>query len=161
VDAADLPRPVIWRLYLGIVAALLAYSALSTLRGGGWPPSAEAGLRRAHGQLAAWCCLMVLLAPLVWTHYFVLLFWPLAYIADRVERALRERGRANAFDWVAIGGWLLAIGLLASPAARAAGAPLAAAAILWASGLHVGVERRGSKRDTGSGIGPSGGGVRA
>ncbi len=132
VNIADWPRGSILDLYVVLIAGLVVASVVTTLRGPQrWPPEDMDGLRRLRGQFGVWCCLMLLASPLVWTHYLPLVYWPLAVLADRVERTGRAARRPWRLGVTAVLVWMLAAVLLAWPAARAAGAQLASVACLW------------------------------
>lgn len=132
VTLVELPPSRIWIMYVGLIGGVLIASAAVTFRGGEWPgESLEARFRNRAG-FGVWCCVMLLASPLVWTHYFVLAYWPLAVLADRAERTALDTLRP---DRVAIGllaFWLVADVLIAWPAARAVGVHMLAVALLWA-----------------------------
>ena len=129
VNIADLPRTVIWIIYLALLAVFLAMSVALALRNRrSWPPDTTEDAAAVRAQFGLWCCLMLLAAPLVWTHYLVLAYWPLALLADRLERAT---GHPPRWPIAALLVWLAGALLLAWPAARAAGAQLACVAFLW------------------------------
>lgn len=132
VNFAELPPRMIWWLYLALMLALLVPTLHVTLRGPPkWPPDDIDGVRSLRAQFGVWTCLMVLASPLLWTHYFVWAYWPLAVAADRAERTRRARGKAIGWSAAALLVWLAGALLLAWPPARAAGAQLAALAFLW------------------------------
>lgn len=132
VNIADLPRAAILGVYVVLMAAFVLTSIVVAFRGPPrWPPDNLAELRSLRGQFGVWCCLMLLASPLVWTHYLPLAYWPLALLADRAARTQRDAGRARPLSLAALLLWLLGVLLLAWPAARAAGAQLAAVACLW------------------------------
>lgn len=142
VNVADLPRGVILAIYVVLMLALLGVSVAVTLRPPrGWPPASIHAGRVLRAQFATWCCLMLLASPLVWTHYLPLAYWPLALLADRAER---QRRATRHLDWLSLFGlglWLLGAILLAWPAARAAGAQIAAVAGLWLAMIIVACKR--------------------
>jgi hypothetical protein len=109
-----------------------------------WPPVDEAHVLAIRAQFGAWCCLMLLASPLLWTHYLPLVYWPLALVADHAERFDRVHKRACWGCLVALGGWLVCALLLAWPAARAAGAQLWSVAILWVVMLTLAARSRGT-----------------
>ncbi len=137
VDFADLPRGTILAIYMALMAVFLGTSVgLTFARTHPWPPdSVEAG-RTVRAQFGLWCCLMLLASPLVWTHYLPLVYWPLALLADRLQRSWRS-GRVCRASAAALGLWLLGALCLAWPAARAAGAQLAAVVALWLALAYV------------------------
>jgi hypothetical protein len=128
VNVAALRRPVILGIYGLLVAVIAGASVL-------------AAVRTAHAwAFAAWCCLMLLASPLVWTHYLPLAFWPLALLADAAARCHPRAGAATPHRYTggerawargALVVWLLAAVLLAWPAARAAGAQIGGVLALW------------------------------
>ncbi len=133
VNLAHLPSSVIAALYVALAAFFLIGSAapLSGRIRSARPPPAAADHRRT--VFAQWCCLMLLLSPLMWTHYLVLAYFPLLVLADRVVPAQRSPGRPCGVSLAALGLWLLGALLLAWPAARAAGAQLGSVAALWSA----------------------------
>ncbi|MGE0478875.1 MAG: glycosyltransferase family 87 protein [Phycisphaerae bacterium] len=154
VNVADVPRELIWRAYAAISAALLIVSVIVVPRPGSraaWAPGAT------RASFGAWCCLMVLLSPLLWTRYLLLAFWPLvllAYAADGRAQTARAEGdggppRATAesgfLRWAVRGVllyWLLAAIGLAWPAARAAGVTLGCALLAWAACVWLALRAR-------------------
>jgi hypothetical protein len=124
VNVADLHGPVLVALYATFIVVVAGGAVLFTVRG-----------RRANGSgagmdagallFALWCGLMLLMSPLVWTHYLVLAYPCLAALAHRLEVCRREQGRNCRVAAAALGAWALAALLLAWPAARAAGATIA------------------------------------
>jgi len=142
VNFAELPRAAIWWSYILLLATILATSAALTLRRPAtWPPDSPPGARRVRAQFGIWCCVMLLASPLLWTHYLPLVFWPLALLADRLERIFRVRKRVLGVAGAALAVWLIGAVLLAWPAARAAGAQLVSVLALWVA-LTVIVARR-------------------
>lgn len=145
VNIADWPRSRILWLYAAIAVAIVAASVVVTLRGPQrWPPEDVIEVRRVRAQFALWCGVMLLAAPLVWTHYLPLMYWPLAVIADAADRAAHRaassagRGTGPArLCLLALLVWLICAGLLVWPAARAAGAQLAGIAALWLACLGL------------------------
>ncbi len=136
VHVADLPRVGVLATYFGLMGAIVLLSVLAPLwgrprRGATGMPRADDGPEAARWQYASWCCLMLLASPLVWTHYLPLTYWPLAMLADRADRTARESGRPCRWATTALIAWLIATLLLASPAARAAGALTAGVFVLW------------------------------
>ncbi|MFQ5807343.1 MAG: glycosyltransferase family 87 protein [Phycisphaerae bacterium] len=140
VNFVDLPRGAIWWVYLMLMAVLVAASVGVSLRGGKpWPPTdPDAGLA-LRAQFGVWCCLMLIASPLLWTHYLPLAYWPLALVADRVERAGGESKGWAVPALLALLLWLVCVLLLAWPAARAAGAQLWSLVLLWAVVLTLSV----------------------
>lgn len=132
VNFTSLPRQAVWWLCLVILVALFTASAASALRtGSAWPPPDVAGVERLRASFGAWCCLMLLVSPLVWTHHFVWAYWPIAVLSDRAEVTRLERGRPCRRAVVGLVAWLLGAAALAWPAARAVGAQWFALAIVW------------------------------
>lgn len=148
VNIANVPRPVIFGVYVVALAGVVGVSAVASRRGGtrraqerreaagptmsalphdDHRPDCEAG----RNGLALWLCVMLVASPLVWTHYLVLAYWPLATLAYRAERCHRRRARPDRAALLALAGWAVAALLLAWPAARACGAQLAGVLILW------------------------------
>jgi len=141
VNVTDLPRPALVSLYLALMALFVGGCVAATMWGvHRWPPEDVDGVRALRAQFGAWCCLMLLASPLVWTHYLPLAYWPLALLTDHLIRAWRVEHRAPLGTVVALSGWLVAIMLLAWPAARAAGAQTAAVVVLWIA--MIGLSRR-------------------
>jgi hypothetical protein len=132
VNFADLPRRAILGIYLALLAVLVGTSVAVTLPGSRrWPPQTLDQGRAVRAQFGAWCCLMLLASPLVWTHYLPLAYWPLAFLADRAERTRRACGKPCPISTAALMLWLIGALLLLWPAARAAGAQIASVAGLW------------------------------
>jgi alpha-1,2-mannosyltransferase len=133
VNLAHLPSSGIAAVYLALAALFLIGSAapLSGKVRAIRPPPAAADHQRT--VFAQWCCLMLLLSPLMWTHYLVLAYFPLLVLADRVVPARRRPGRPCGVSLAALGFWLFGALLLAWPAARAAGAQLGSVAALWSA----------------------------
>jgi hypothetical protein len=140
VNVADLSRGGVGMIYGALLAVIVTISLAVALRvSKPWPPEIPQDVAALRAQFGVWCCLMLLAAPLVWTHYLALLYWPLALTTDRLERATSPRCRwciAAAVFWV-----FCAV-LLAWPAARAAGAQLASVAILWLALTGLALHRR-------------------
>ncbi len=128
VTVAELPPTIRVGLWGALTAALLATSTLAAVRySRPWPPRTERGVWSVRSQFGAWCVLALLTSPLVWTHYYVLAYWPLALAADAAaRRAAPSRGAR-----LAVAAWVVGIAALAWPAARAAGAPLWATGAVW------------------------------
>jgi len=128
VTLAELPpaaRVAVWGV---LTAAALVTSVLIAGRGfRPWPPATAPGVWRLRAQFGAWCALALLAAPLVWTHYYVLAYWPLALAADAATRRVTPSRGAR----LAAAAWVVGIVALTWPAARAAGAPLWATCVLW------------------------------
>ncbi|MBU0637810.1 MAG: DUF2029 domain-containing protein [Planctomycetes bacterium] len=143
VNVATLPPPVIWSIYLVIVAGALGATALVTLqRPRGWPPESLEDIFEVRAQYGQWCCLMLIATPLMWTHYLPLVYWPLALLADRVERTRRAARRPCRLSYAALVLWLIGVLLLAWPPARAAGAQQWSVVVLWLAALWLSVGRR-------------------
>ena len=131
VNLADVPAGVRLGVYLALLAVFLGGSLAGTLHGRRhWPPESLDEGRALRNQFGIWCCLMLLASPLVWTHYLPLVYWPLAFLSDRVERTWRAR-RLCRVGGVTLALWLVGALLLAWPAARAAGAQIAGVAAIW------------------------------
>ncbi len=129
VNVVDLPRAAIWWIYLGLMGVFVVTSVSVGLRGSRpWPPADPAAGLAVRAQFGAWCCLMLIASPLLWTHYLPLVYWPLALVADRADAAEREGRRRCRFALLI---WLVCVLLLALPPARAAGAQLLSIAVLW------------------------------
>ncbi len=142
VNIVDLPRGVVFWLYLLGMAGLLGATVMATLSGPSrWPPAETASINAVRAQFGLWCCVMLLASPLVWTHYFVLMYWPVAYLADRAQRAEAARSIEYRLAIVALLAWLVGLALLALPAARAAGAQLTTVVIAWAVLLRLSYPR--------------------
>jgi hypothetical protein len=132
VNFVDLPRGAIWWIYLGLMAGILVGSMAAAVRGPPqWPPADVDGLRALRAQFGIWCCLMLLATPLLWTHYLVLAYWPLAWAADRAERTQRAGGHPCRTAALALVAWLVGALLLSWPAARSAGAQVGSVLCLW------------------------------
>jgi hypothetical protein len=96
VDAGAWFRP----LSAGLAAALVAAVAIAAWRGG--PPRSEAA-RRVELWLVL--CLTVLIAPISWTHYYLLLLIPCAVLVSRQA----------SLGWLTLAGLVAAIALMAPP----------------------------------------------
>jgi hypothetical protein len=132
VNIANVPPPAIWRSYIGLMAVFVGMSVIASLRHSKpWPPTDPDAGSALRAQFAIWCCLMLIAAPLLWTHYLPLAYWPLALVTDRGERVDRETSRPCPLSLIAMLTWLACAVLLAWPAARAAGAQLLSVVILW------------------------------
>ena len=144
VNAANLSQSTVWWIYLAITALLAAISIAVSLRDTRpWPPDGASNTLTLRAQYGVWCCLMLLASPLLWTHYLVLAYWPLAIIADHAERTKRENQRPCAGCVLALAVWLVGVVLLAWPAARAAGAQVFSVGALWVGAATI--ARAGSK----------------
>lgn len=133
VNFAELRLPVIWTIYLALLGAICAVSIAAGLGATKpWPPPEEHAATRVRAQFGVWCCLMLLAAPLVWTHYLPLAYWPLALVAHESERVGAAGRSARRAGLIALLIWLVGAVLLAWPAARAAGAQLWSVLALWA-----------------------------
>ena len=147
VNVADLPGPTIFGIYTGLMVVLIGLSVVCTFRvRGRWSDGTPGDVDLLRVQFGVGCCLMLLASPLVWTHYLPLAYWPLAVIADRAERTMRSTGRRPWVCSVTLLIWLAAAGLLAWPAARAAGAPLAGVLCLWVALSVLSLGRRSAPR---------------
>jgi hypothetical protein len=132
VNVADAPAGVILGVYIALVALLLAATVVPTLlKSPAWPPPDVLAGRSLRAQYGMWCALMLLAAPLVWTHYLPLLYWPLAILIDRVARWRKVANKWDLASATALTVWFAAIILLAWPAARAGGVQLLAIIALW------------------------------
>jgi hypothetical protein len=132
VNIANVPPAAIWRTYVGLMALFVSISVIVSLRHSKpWPPTDPDAGSALRAQFGIWCCLMLIASPLLWTHYLPLVYWPLALITDRGERVDTETKRPCPWSLIAMLTWLACAVLLAWPAARAAGAQLLAAVILW------------------------------
>ncbi len=145
VNAVDLPRRVILSIYLAIVAFLGLATLVMTVKapGGLFGSAAVSGVSSSASAVAdlallgAWCALMLLASPLVWTHYLMLCAPALAALllsGGACGPASRSRCVARR---AVLPIWLLAALLLAWPQARAAGAPLLAVGMVWWAALRV------------------------
>jgi hypothetical protein len=131
VDIVNLSRGTILGIYVLLMAVFIGTTLFLTRpHSTSWPPDGIGAARALRAQFGSWCCLMLLVSPLVWTHYLPLVYWPLALLADRTERTYRS-GAMCRLSTVALVLWLIAALLLAWPAARAAGAPIAGVVVLW------------------------------
>ena len=132
VNVANFPRPVIATIYGMLFVLVLGTSVwFSTPRLRAW---VRAGPADDTVLFGAWCGLMLLLSPLVWTHYLVMMYWPVALLVDRLERT---RGRQLRLAGAALVVWISAAILLAWPAARAAGAQIISVAVVWGTVLML------------------------
>lgn len=125
-------------VFAAIATLIGALTLLAALRRPGRAPPTAAGDERAHLGFAAGCGLMLAASPLVWTHYLVLAYWPLAVLATR---ALHGGRRDALIARIALVGWVLAIVALAWPAARAAGAQMGGVLALWAACIWLAISR--------------------
>ncbi|MBK8914222.1 MAG: DUF2029 domain-containing protein [Phycisphaerales bacterium] len=126
VNITDLPRESLWPIYAVMMASLLFVTLAATWRAG----RSEAP-EPLNAALGAWIALMLLAAPLVWTHYLVLMHWPLAVAAHRLVETRRREGRICRAAASALIVWIIAIAALASPHARAVGTATLAIAVVW------------------------------
>lgn len=132
VNITTMPRAAILMAYAGLLAALVITSlGIVLLAPQPWPPTNADQLRSVRAQFGAWCALMLLASPLVWTHYLVLAYWPLALLADRAERTARARGVPCRLSMGVLLLWLVGAVLLAWPVARAAGAQIFGVLAVW------------------------------
>ncbi len=147
VNVTDLPGPTIFGIYAALVVVLVGLSVVCTFRvRRRWLDATPGEMDLLRAQFSVWCCLMLLASPLVWTHYLPLAYWPLAVVADRAERTMRSAGRRPWVCLVTLLIWLVAAGLLAWPAARAAGAPLAGILGLWLALIVLCLRRQDAPR---------------
>jgi hypothetical protein len=131
VNVADLSPQIRLGVYLALLAVFLGASLAGTLHGRRhWPPESLDDGRAVRSQFGVWCCVMLLASPLVWTHYLPLAYWPLALLADRVERTWRAQ-RICRISVATLTIWLVGALLLAWPTARAAGAQIASVGAIW------------------------------
>lgn len=132
VNFVDLRPKTIWPLYLVLMGLLVVASVPAALPvSKPWPPADPQAGSAVRAQFGAWCCLMLLAAPLLWTHYLPLAYWPLALVADRADGKERAESRPCFACLLALLVWLIGALLLVWPAARAAGAQLWSIVILW------------------------------
>ncbi|MFO0838282.1 MAG: glycosyltransferase 87 family protein [Phycisphaerae bacterium] len=140
VNIADWPRQSIWATYLIAGGAIMLLCALATIRHRRRQQDDDP-LRTAWA-LAAWCCAMILLSPLVWTRYLLLATWPLVLIADvaiggrgatprTTEGNPRELNSLVIASRLVLALWGLGVASLAWPAARAAGSLLFCVLAVW------------------------------
>lgn len=133
VNVAEIPTDTVWIIYCILAVGIFIATLLATTADwGGW--SAEAGMpifAAARAKFGLWCCAMLLASPLIWTHYLVLLYWPLALSADRLQLVWRREERICRVSAFVVGAWITGIAALAWPAARAAGAQLGAVLCVW------------------------------
>ena len=129
VNVADLARPLVWNTYMTVTLVLVGVSLLAALQ----LRRHRRRLAREHERAAfgAWCCLALLAAPLMWTHYLPLAYWPLASACGHAFGNTAARGRWLSRAALVV--WALCALALAWPAARAAGAQLFAVFALWAA----------------------------
>ncbi|MFH1747413.1 MAG: glycosyltransferase family 87 protein [Planctomycetota bacterium] len=132
VNFAELPPRAIWWLYMAVMLVLVGATLFVTLRGPPkWPPDSIDDGRVVRAQFGLWTCLMLIASPLLWTHYIVWAYWPLAVVTDHGERYLSRTRRIHVWSASALLVWLAGAILLAWPAARATGAQMAALIVLW------------------------------
>lgn len=131
-NVLNLPRPAIATIYGLLIATALGASVWFST------PRLRAMIGAGAGDDAvlfgAWCGLMLLLSPLVWTHYLVMMYWPVAYLVDRLERGKGWRQRLCV---AALLVWVVGAILLVWPSARAAGAQIISVAALWVATLAL------------------------
>lgn len=131
-NVADLPRTAVWWIYVILLAAIVTVSIAAAARGGPrWPPADLDSARTLQAQFGVWCSVMLLCSPLVWTHYLVMLYWPLSVVCDRAERSQRSRRKIGVVAGAALLIWVISLLALAWPMGRAAGAQLAAVFVVW------------------------------
>lgn len=116
VNVTEAGAGVIWWTYVGIIGGVLAVTGHVTFwRGREW---SEAGaVWKWREQFGIWCCVVILASPLVWTHYYPVLLWPVMMAADGAMRGVRMMRLVMA-------GWMLGAVMTAWPEARAAGVHL-------------------------------------
>lgn len=132
VNVVDLPRPVVFWVYVMLVTVVAATSVQVTLaRPRAWPPTEPQEVSVLRGQFGVWCCLLLFLTPLLWTRYLLYAAWPLLFVAHRTERAQHRWIIEHRTGLAVLLAWLLGAVLLASPAARAVGAQLWSVLALW------------------------------
>ncbi|MGE3180154.1 MAG: glycosyltransferase family 87 protein [Phycisphaerae bacterium] len=137
INFVSLPSSAIWLIYLGVAAGAITLAIAAIVRSRGiWPPRDLDQLCALQAQFGAWCCLMLVLTPLFWTHYLPVLYWPLAFLADRADRYRRAEQRVHPFTTLMLLLWLAGVLALASDAARAAGAQLLSAIALFAGCVY-------------------------
>lgn len=120
VNVLDAPPGVIWATYLAVLGVLVAGSLWVAWRA-----------RDECGAFAAWTCLMLLASPLVWTHYLVLAYFALAWLAHRGIALRAARGRPSRAVLVGLVAWALGVALLSLEPARAAGGQIVPVAVVW------------------------------
>lgn len=126
VNVVDLSRESLWPIYATIMVSLLLTTLAATWRAG----RAETQ-EPLNATLGAWIALMLLAAPLVWTHYLVLMHWPLAVAVHRLIETRRRERRVCRPAATAVIAWIIGIAALASPHARAVGTATLAIAVVW------------------------------
>ena len=86
-----------------------------------------------------WCCLMLLLSPLVSTHYLVFMMIPLIppVLLLRAPSSVGGTPKARRAAAAGLAWWMLGLVALLSPTARAMGASWLALAGLWATNLAI------------------------
>ena len=132
INWLDLPRTLVYTIYMLIVGAILAFGAQVTyFSHRQWPPDRETDVRATRAQYGLWCAAIVLLTPLLWTRYLLLAYFPLALAAAEAETSERRRDRTYLATAGVLLAWLLAMILLVSPTARAAGVQLWAVVLTW------------------------------
>lgn len=143
VNVANLSGRTIWVIYLVIMLSVLMIAAMALGRASPvWPPKSQSDVDAMRAQFGLWCCLMLIASPLVWTHYFVLAFWPLAVAAHRSESVQRATGGVCRVSIGVLLIWLIADILIAWPAARAAGVHMLAVLTLFGTMFWYVTERR-------------------
>jgi len=127
VNALSLPAPAIFTSYAAAAALVATGTLLATHR---WRCARRRRSDAPDGDalvLGAWCGVMLLASPLLWTHYLVLAIPALWALARRASAPRSVMPRA------ALLGWALGALLLASPHARAAGAQIFSVLLVWAA----------------------------
>lgn len=144
VNIVDWPGMVLWNIYLATLFFLVVVTGFATWRdAAAGPPQNADQLAALRAQFGLWCCLLLLASPLAWTRYLLLAYWPLALLADRLERVRRAEHRWCRAAATALLVWLAAVLLLAWPAARAAGAPLIAVFCVWGALVRLSIPKAG------------------
>jgi len=127
VNFANLPSTAVFAGYVALLAAILGASVFAARRS---RPDAH-DPRTLRVPFGIWCCAMLLASPLLWIHYLPMAYWPVALLTDGLERTRRAEHRLDRPTLLILALWLGGVFLLAWPAARAAGAQLAALLALW------------------------------
>ncbi len=129
VNVAAVSRETAFAAYVSIATFIALATITVTLLGMRKPLSEDAAQQRRLFGL--WTCVMLLAAPLVWTHYFVLAYWPIAVLADAAERNEAPRNWRHWTAVLALAVWFGGIVGLIWPAARASGCGLLGVLALW------------------------------
>lgn len=130
VNVADLPGGVILAVYAGLLAVVVGGTvAASGVRLRSTPETDDLDAQRR--SLGLWLCTMLVASPLLWTHYLVLAWWPLACVAYHAERFQQRHDRPHRAALLGLAAWAAAALLLVWPAARACGAQLGGVLVVW------------------------------